>query len=454
MKALRVAFQDINSAMRFDGSYHLSEGTLYLKKLIKMPHEQLDNLALEIFTAGRSKRIYTEKSYGYPYLSNTDVVKQNPFESCNYNSKKYGYDLKSFLKEGMIVTGRVGAIGQTAYINSELEEFEAMGSDNIIRIISKNNNQSGYIYAFLASKFGKTLLWKLAAGGVQPYISEDMLRDMPIPTLLKSKEEYIHKLIKESANLRVRANKLMRESIYKIESKFNFEIKETIFLVNINDIKAGDKYTDEKRLEADHYQPSTIKLEKQIKELNHSLLGDVCNKVSISNLRGRTFVKEGIVLFTGQSLGLLKPDTSKQMSKTLTRNIAENTTKDGDVLVSAFGTLGKVEYCYQNFYTGIFASQQIARIRVDTKKIDEGYIYLFLKSKLGQAQIQKYKTGSVIEWANWNNFSSIIVPIPADKGKEYGDSAREIVSLFDKAYKIEQEAINLIENEIESWQTL
>ena len=163
-------------------------------------------------------------------------------------------------------------------------------------------------------------------------------------------------------------------------------------------------------------------------------------------------MNKGVTLVTGQSLGLLKPDLSKQLSKKLTRNIDKNLTLDGDILVTAFGTLGKVEYCYKNFYTGVFASQQLARIRVHKEKIDEGYVYLFLRSKIGQSLIQKFKTGSVIEWANWNNFCSIPVPIPKDKGKRLGEIAREVVTRFQRAYALETQAIELVEKEIESWE--
>lgn len=452
MKALSVNYNDISLAMRFDSSYHLSEGTIYLGKLRSMPHKELNDIASNIFTAGRSKRVYTKEKFGFPYLSNSDVIKQTPLDGCKYNSMKFGYDEASFLKAGMVVTGRVGAIGQTAYINSELEEFKAMGSDNIIRIVTKENEKSGYIYAFLTSKYGNTLLWKLAAGGVQPYISEDMLRDMPIPNLTESRQREIHLLIEEASNLRVEANKLLRTAISEIESWFTYSTPPKNYRININEINSGDHFTNERRLEADHYLPSTKYLEDQIKLKDHSLLGDLCNSVSISNLRARTFVENGITLFTGQSLGLLKPDMSKQMSKTLTRNVEENITKNGDVLVSAFGTLGKTEYCFNNFYTGVFASQQIARIRVNKDKIDEGYVFLFLKSKVGQSLIQKFKTGSVIEWANWNNFCSILIPVPNDKGKSLGELARKVVSKFDEAYQKENQAIDLVEKEIESWQ--
>ena len=285
MKALKVAFQDINTAMRFDGSYHLSEGTIYLKKLRKMPHKELENLTSEIFTAGRSKRIYTEEQYGYPYLSNSDVVKQNPLDGCKYNSKKYGYDKPSFLKEGMIVTGRVGAIGQTAYITSEFEENKAMGSDNIIRIVPNDMDKSGYIYSFLASKYGNTLLWKLAAGGVQPYISDSMLTDMPIPMLPESKQQQIHNLILEASKLRVEANKSLKKVHLIFDSKLTYNncldsiSSKKIALVNSN---------YHKRLDSSYYLNIANVENELLKEKYKSVpLGELVKRKMFTAQRGR-----------------------------------------------------------------------------------------------------------------------------------------------------------------------
>ena len=79
----------------------------------------------------------------------------------------------------MIVTGRVGAIGQTQFIGEEFENMQVMGSDNVIRIVPKFNN--GYIFAYLSSKIGNSMFWKYATGGVQPFISSIMVGQILVP---------------------------------------------------------------------------------------------------------------------------------------------------------------------------------------------------------------------------------------------------------------------------------
>ncbi|MBL7901568.1 MAG: restriction endonuclease subunit S [Bacteroidia bacterium] len=437
-------------------NYHLNYGKKRVALAIKAgkKFDSLGTLTDNIYTGGIFKRLFVEKeSHGLPYISAQHMMNSNPLEIAKLISKKHTPRQEDMtLKENQILVSCAGTVGNVRLVTKDLNGI--IGSQDIIRVICDCKKAPyGFIFAYLASPTAYNYIQSFIYGSVVPRIEPNTLSKLPVPKFSNSKQQIIHDLIVEASNYRVKANKLLTEALFEIDSQFKYVEDKKVFSVNISTIKDGDKYTKELRLECDYYQPSTVALVKYIKKnFDYALLGDLSDSVTISNLRGRTFVKKGVALITGQSLGLLKPDVSKQLSKTLTKNIAENTTKNGDVLVSAFGTLGKTEYCFNNFYTGVFASQQLVRIRTNKEKIHSGYIYLYLKSKAGQALIQKYKTGSVIEWANWNNFSSIPVPIPEDKGKALGKVAEKIAQTFQVAFEKEAEAINIIENEIESWQ--
>ena len=151
MKYRTINSKHIFAEKRFDGSFHNADVNIYDSVITAHSKHTLSYYCSEIFTSGRNKRSYTTPNFGIPFLSNSDVVMSNPFLSCNYSSKKYGFDEKAVLKEGMILTGRVGSIGQTAFVPKFLEEAKAMGSDNIIRIVVDPKYKNGFIYAFLAS---------------------------------------------------------------------------------------------------------------------------------------------------------------------------------------------------------------------------------------------------------------------------------------------------------------
>ena len=446
MKALKVKYNDISSSMRFNSGYHLSEGTIYLKKLRKMPHKELDEITSNIFTAGRSKRVYTKEKYGYPYLSNSDVVRQRPFDDCKYNSKKYGYDEASFLKEGMVVTGRVGAIGQTAYITSELEELKAMGSDNIIRILPNENEKSGFIYAFLASKYGNTLLWKLAAGGVQPYISEDMLRDMPIPKLTESKQQEIHNLIVEASNLRVEANKLLREAQELVINGVNYTRTGLGNKVSVSSLINSHQ----SRFEAEYFISEGMEIKQHIETLNHKLLRDVSKPIFRPGIFKRHYVDNGIDFLGGSDIVRAIPRSDKKLSLAKTKHLNDLKIEEDWILVTCGGTIG-FSVLVDEFMSGKTASQHILRVIAD--EIPTGYLFAFMSSKLGLRAIQSFTYGSVIPQIEPHHLELLPIPILE---KDVMNQVHELIMKYKRnistAINNELKAIDLVEKEIESWQ--
>ena len=89
MKYRIVHSQDVFDVMRFDGSYHNADANIYDAVIKKHSSHNLSYYCSEIFASGRNKRVYTRPEFGYPFLSNSDVVSSNPFMSCKYSSKKY-----------------------------------------------------------------------------------------------------------------------------------------------------------------------------------------------------------------------------------------------------------------------------------------------------------------------------------------------------------------------------
>src|SRR5690606_16543031 len=71
----------------------------------------------------------------------------------------------------------------------------------------------GYLYAFMTSKFGRSQLNKNASGSVVRYIEAPGIKRTLVPILPEEKQQQIHQLIVDSANLRVEANKLLKEAV-------------------------------------------------------------------------------------------------------------------------------------------------------------------------------------------------------------------------------------------------
>lgn len=149
MKYRQLNSKEILKSKRFDGSYHNADVNIYNSVITSHSSHTLSFYCSEIFTSGRNKRVYTKAEFGDPFLSNSDASSSDPFNTCKYSSKKYGYDESALLKGGMILTGRVGAIGQTVFVPKYWERYRTQGSDNIIRIVVKPEFKNGFIYAYL-----------------------------------------------------------------------------------------------------------------------------------------------------------------------------------------------------------------------------------------------------------------------------------------------------------------
>src|SRR5699024_1846912 len=117
------------------------------------------------------------------------------------------------------VTG-FGTIGNTRLVN-ELSHGLSY-ANNVCRINADKNVPYGYIYAFLTSKYGRSQLNKNASGSVVRYIEAPGIKKTLIPILPDATQQKIHNLITEASQLRVQANKLLKESVNVLEKELMF----------------------------------------------------------------------------------------------------------------------------------------------------------------------------------------------------------------------------------------
>lgn len=465
MKCRVINSQEVLLSKRFDGSYHNAEVNIYSSVIERHSSFKLKDYCTEIFTSGRNKRVYTTKEFGYPFLSNSDVVAAAPLASCKYSSKKYGFDEKAILRKGMILTGRVGAIGQTAFVPGYLEAYNAMGSDNIIRICVKPEERNGFIYAYLASKIGNLSFWKHATGGVQPFITDAMVGELPIPDFPEAFQKEVDDLIQESARLREEAtealedaSKLLKhyaslsdltEADYDYYGPRSYERQVSCFVKSRKDIDSTtiNAFNHSERIK--NTKDKITCLTRPLKDL--IINGDVFSTGSFPRIE----VKEdkGIMLINQSDIF----DTiirGKHISK---RNVKlSNLVEYGEVLIAGVGTLGENE----TFCRCIYANEDLVNqlvsgkfIRMKTiEEIPSGYLYTWLSSDYGFRFIRNLQTGTKLCRPIPRLLLEIPVPIiESNKMKEIHDIVTDAHTKRYKANCLVKQAIGMIENEIEHW---
>ena len=453
MKCRYVHSKEVVKTNRFDGSYHNAESNIYDSVISAHSLHPLSFYCSNIFTSGRNRRVYTKPEYGYPFLSNSDASSQDPFGTCNYSSRKYGYDEDALLKGGMILTGRVGAIGQTSFVPKYWEKLNTMGSDNIIRIVVKPEYKNGFIYAFLASKMGNLLFWKQATGGGQPFINDTMVGSLPIPQMPEAFQQEVDDLIQESARLREEATDALNEAKKTLSDYIgiNFALTQgcKIGLIQNKSLTSSIQTS----FCSHSFLNNSVAAFERIKD-KCQLLGSCKVDVWYPGMFKRAYVNNGLPYMQGSSIFETNPfRRCAHLSKARTPKLDELWLKENYILITCAGSLGQVKIITKEYEDKMaIGSPDIIRVFSKDSLFTNEFLFAYLQLPLVQDYMQSFKYGSVIERFDALRVKSIPIIIPT---KEISDSVTDLIRYYkDCTYKSfckEEKAISMVEQEIEKW---
>lgn len=127
--------------------------------------------------------------------------------------------------------------------------------------------------------------------------------------------------------------------------------------------------------------------------------------------------------------------------------------KRGDILITGFGTIGNTRVV-SKYQDGVCFANNVCRV-VSNGKVKAGYIYSFLSSKYGKAQLNKNASGSVVRYIEAPGIKKTIVPILSE---ELQNLVEELINesvlkreeanrAINQAHSIIESAINLCKSE-------
>lgn len=453
MKLLKAKSKWFNeSDLRLDAEFHLSEGpqTLRLFKKSSYPTALLSTVTNSIFKGQIFKRCYVRsKEKGFPFLTASDMIKLD-ITSGAFLSKKYTSQANELrLNSGWILVSRSGTLGITTYTN---ENFKGvLGTDDLIRI--KPNTKvikPGYLYAFLASRYGYSLLTQSSYGGVVKHIEPHHIENILIPRFSTSIEKKISDLIESSSLEKLNATRKIEQAIKIFE--------EVIGQCSVNQnyqtevIKNSAILQSSKRLDA-LCLISRKKLKKeQSKKLEWNEIYTYSKNIYIGARGKRIYVKNGVPFLSSSDMILFNAKKySKHISKH-TPGLINMMVQKNDILISRSGTVGKT-ILVGNELNGSAISEHALRLVIDETKIAPEYVFCFLNTTRGKMALETSAFGSVIITLNENLIGSIMLPEIDQKNKNsIIKLTKEYSEGLDKAVSLENKAISIIEQEIESWQ--
>lgn len=424
-----------------------------------MPLSGENSFAQDVFYPNRFKRIYIEKSsdaieFYLPSQLNEICPRANKYISALTNTNFE--QLKP--KYNTILMTRSGTIGNCTYVSKTLEG--KIFSDDVIRIKTNKDTDSGYIYAFLKTNIGQLLITTNNYGSVVSHIEPEHLSNILIPNPPEELKKEIHNLIVKSYALRDESNDLIDEAenllinelklppIESFEPKYfdkesdirNYEVS----LSNLNNRFDGSYHIPLVDCIKEHlskYALELFYLNKQIK-----------TEIILPGRFSRTYVDEsqGVKFLGGKDLFQLNPSTEKFLSKQIHEKIIQTQLgiKENDLIMPSRGTIGKFLLAPKHF-EGWAISDNLMRILIEDKNI-VGYVYCFFNSDYGRVLIQREIYGGVVNAIEPNHLYEI--PIPILKNKEIQTKINNLVLEANKkryeAYILEQEAIKMVNDKI------
>lgn len=444
------------NSFRFDPSFHLSEAIVLRKELDNVPYEKISikDTKSKVFLGNIFSRIFVkDKEHGIPYLAASDTVLAD-INTGRFLSKKQSKELEYLmLKKDWIVITCSGTIGNVTYTNATFENHIA--THDLIRIVPNDEKMlRGCLYAFLSSKYGYNQLTQSRFGGVVKHINAEHVNSIALPLFPESFQKEVDDLIQESARLREEATEVLDKAKAVLSDYINVSFEKEYFKTAV--VSSRDIWDSlQHRLDPPAIMNDGVKTMQDVTaKMAHTTIGNINGKVYRPGIFKRNYVSNGIPYIKGSEIFLTNPfRRCDKLSRTLTPFIDEMSMKEGQILITCAGSVGDIKLITKEYEDKkSIGSQDIIRLESNDELYTKEYLFVYLQQPFVYDYIQSMKYGSVIERIEPFHIESIPVIEPT---KEVGEEITNIVGRYMdctyRAFKCEEKAISMVEQEIEKW---
>jgi type I restriction enzyme S subunit len=174
-----------------------------IKKDCKMLSEVTDS----IFLCDRFTRNYVKDGHGLPFLSGKNTIQIRPEVKYISISETFSIDSLKLKKEWITIT-RSGTLGRVCYVWNNYEEYT--GTEDLIRVVTNDNIDSGYLYSFLSSDYGFHQILRFKHGAVIDHLAPEDMNGILVPICNQQKE--IGDLVRKAFDFRAEAIRLEDEA--------------------------------------------------------------------------------------------------------------------------------------------------------------------------------------------------------------------------------------------------
>jgi len=444
-----IKLSELEGAKRIDAEYYKPEYLELKQKLLQTKFVYFRDLVKEIIHPKEIKREYENEKKDYLFLLAQNVRSlMLDFSERKYISEEKAKQMpKNLLEKGDILFIRTGAVGDSAvYIG---EPPKVISSAHIL--IAKPNFRVSpyYLAVFFNTSLGKNLIIRGTYGALQPEVSPNYIKGIPVPVLSKDlmikTEELFFKsqdLLKQSYTFYSQAENFLLEELGLKDFKPRYE---KTYTANLS--SAFSAY----RIDAEYFQPTYDEVVKKIKNYKNGfskLLKHVENvKPDFDPTKYPDKAFSYVELADiDTSIGVIHSTSEIKGEQAPSR--ARRILRKNDVIVSSVeGSLEKVALVSKE-YEGSLASTGFFQLR--PRKILPEVLLVLSKSTVLQIQLKKACAGTILTAVPNEYLKRILIPIlPNEFQQKIASLVRQSHEARRKAKELLDEAKRKVEKAIE-----
>jgi type I restriction enzyme S subunit len=410
-----------------------------------------------IFNGPKFPRTYVDDpQYGVPFLGSSSMLQADLANLPLLSKKQANTRLLRHLEiqPGMSLISCSGTIGNMVYARNDMAGI--WSSQHTLKVLPDSSRiPSGYVFAYLSSKFGIPLVVSGTYGSIIQSIGPEHIRDLPVPRLDSSSERNIHDLIADAADLRAVAAAKINEVTEALHAFLDLPKLPTTNVRGFGINTISSSHLND-RLDATYHSLAAYSAERALSACTVPVyrLSEVTERLFKPPMFKRLWVKsssEGAQFVSGNDAYNYQA-TEKRYVSYRTPKFSEFIVHKGWLVFQAagqiYGLFARPLFVH-GWLDGLFIADDMYRI-VPKEPEDGAYLFAFFRTDVGQVLIKRESAGNSIPRVWDPQMNQLRVPWPEKKDRhEFGRSIMAAHDKITKALQNENLAIELVEKGIE-----
>lgn len=398
-----------------------------------------------------SRNFVDSPEHGVPFLGTSSMLWAD-LSNLPLLRKRDAYSRKLAYLEvrpGMTLISCSGTIGRMVYARPDMAGI--WSNQDILKVVPNSSKvATGYLYAFLSSKYGVPLVTSGTYGAIIQHIEPQHIADLPVPRLSKDIERRAHELVERAAGLRSKAATFRLAAVSKVTSALGWKSPP------INEIwtKVGPSVL-QRRLDAFHHAAKIAAARKCFAKRPSMRLGNVVAEVFEPNRGARRKVEDpayGVQFLSSSEVFRLDPVGDYLISRSRTPNIERQLVGAEDLLLPRSGQLGGIigrAVLPLPSYYGSAASEHLVRVRCKSRG-DAFFTWAIFATEPGYYAAIGTAFGSSIPSLDCALLADLRVPWwEGTKRDEIVSLVEQMVNALAEAISAERSGVALVERAIE-----